>query len=141
MELSLRTFFWAVQILGFLMPPLILFVLIGKQKERRKRAAVLSLVLLAVMLISAAAMTLRPPIINAAAPREALSADDKAAIRYVSRGIYSANVPIFPMAAIVTEHTDDLLRWRTCYAFWGSVEHIYDINAGMYECTDPLTGW
>ena len=138
MELALRTVFWTVQILGFLLPPLILFLLIGAKQSRRKRAAMLAALLLIAELGAAVAMTLHPPIVDLSGSAESLTIEDKQTIRYVASGIYSDNIPIFPWMVVVTEHTDSVLRWRTHYAFWGTTEHIY---SDTYECTKPLTGW
>ena len=138
MELTLRTIFWTVQILGFLIPPLLLFVSIGAKASRRKRAAMLAALLLIAELGAAVTMTLHPPIVDSSSSSEVLTAGDKAAIRAVASGIYSENIPIFPWLVVITEHTDSVIRWRTHYAFWGTTEHIY---SDTYECTKPLTGW
>ena len=137
MELTLRTIFWTVQILGFLMPPLLLFVSIGAKASRRKRAAMLAALLLVVELCTAFVMTLHPPIVDFSSS-EVLTAEEKHTVRAVASGIYSTNIPIFPWLVVITEHTDSVIRWRTHYAFWGTTEHIY---SDTYECTKPLTGW
>ena len=138
MELTLRTIFWAVQILGFLMPPLLLFVLAGAKESRRRCAAMLAALLLIAELGAAVTMTLHPPIVDSSASSKLLTARDKDTIRAVASGIYSTNIPIFPWMVVVTEHTDSVLRWRTHYAFWGMTEHVF---GETYECTKPLTGW
>ena len=138
MELTLRTIFWAVQILGFLIPPLLLFVSIGAKASRRKRAAILAAILLAAELGTATAVTYCPPIVDTSSPSTALTAEEKHTVRAVASGIYSTNIPIFPWLVVITEHTDSVIRWRTHYAFWGTTEHIY---SDTYECTKPLTGW
>ena len=138
MELTLRTIFWAVQILGFLMPPLLLFVLVGAKESRRRCAAMLAALLLIAELGTAVTMTLHPPIVDSSSSSEVLTAEDKNTIRAVASGIYSTNIPIFPWMVVVTEHTDSVLRWRTHYAFWGMTEHVF---GETYECTKPLTGW
>lgn len=138
MELTLRTIFWAMQILGFLMPPLLLFVLVGAKESRRRCAAMLAVLLLIAELGAAVTMTLHPPIVDSSSSSEVLTAGDKDTIRAVASGIYSTNIPIFPWMVVVTEHTDSVLRWRTHYAFWGMTEHVF---GETYECTKPLTGW
>jgi len=101
MELTLRTIFYTIQILGFILPPLILFVLLGKKASRRKKAAVLAAVLLAAELSAAAAMTLHPPIVSGFAVGTPLTSEEKRTVRAVASGIYSANIPIFPCLTVV----------------------------------------
>ncbi len=141
MELALRTVFTAVQILGILMPPLLLFVLLGRKPSRRRMAVLLSVILLAAELVLISALTLCPPIFNASEPKLALTDADKDAIRYVSAGIYSRNIPLFPVCVIVTKNTEDVLYFRTHYAFWGTTEHVFVKEKSMYECQKPLAGW
>ncbi len=139
MEYCILTIMWLVFLLTILILPTILFLIFGRKRKKRSRAALISLILLAFELFTILLLCAHPPIINLTVSK--LTEDSKEIIRDVSRGRFNDNTPTFPIAVIVTENANTLLRWRTFYGIWGSTEHIWDGIDKCYEMTDPLWRW
>ena len=141
--------FWAVQI-GITVA--IAFVIGGivraiEQTVRRKEAKLLPRVLVILVLICSilTALTLNPPVVCAEEHREAVGEELVQSVQSVSRGLYSANIPLVPAWVRITEVDGYTLNGRrgweaTIHYLWfGTVELEYDSLDG-YNITKPLFG-
>ena len=136
METIIITEMWILSVLGLILPPVILFLFLGRKQGKRKRAILLSSILLLGELLLLVLTVIHPPLFNASG--NPLSDESVEIVRYVSDGKFNDRTPIFPIAVVVTENSPVLLRWRTCYGIYGSTEHIWDVVNECYECTDQL---
>ena len=143
--------FWAVQI-GITVA--VAFVIGGivraiEQTVRRKKVKLLPRVLVILVLICSIliALTLNPPVVCAERCEKQFTEEMREPVQSVSRGLYSANIPLVPAWVKVTEasrHSIDgreeySLNFTIHYLWFGTVELEYDSPDG-YNITRSLFG-
>ena len=143
---------WAVQIGITVVAAFVIGGIIraAEQLIRKKRVNLLprALVMLVLIVAILAALTAEPPVICAEEHREAVGEELVQSVRSVSRGLYSANIPLVPAWVRITEVDGYTLNgqrgWEADftihYLWFGTVELEYDSLDG-YNVTKPLTGW
>ncbi len=119
MECLLRIFFYGIQIIGFGISACGLAKLLAW--NRRKLRIALAVIFLVLEGAGAAFLTYNP-IVSVPQPYEAYVTEDvREDIAGYNRGLYSSNIPVFPVCVRVTYADETELRTVTQYLFFGSV--------------------
>ena len=119
MEWLLRIFFCGIQISGFVLTACGLAKLLAW--NRRKLRIALAVIIL-VLEVASAAYLADNPVVSVPQEYEAYVTEaDREAIAGYNRGLYSANIPVFPVCVQVTYADETQIRTVTQYLFFGSV--------------------
>ena len=91
--------------------------------RKRKKLFSLLLVLFLTAECAGALCLSKNPIVTAPEEyRQYVSEEDREAIRSYNSGVYSTNIPVFPVHIRVLSATEKEIKVRTQYLFWGYTE-------------------
>lgn len=151
-EYILIALFWAIQLGITVVAAFVLGTVIRgvEQLIRKKKVKLLprALVMLVLIVAILAALTVNPPVVCPEQYKEQFTQEQHHAVQSVSRGLYSANIPLVPIWAEVTEIEEWQVDGQETYGveftihylWFGTVGIWYSSNDG-YSVEKPLTGW
>lgn len=116
----LRTGCYGIQIGGFALLAGIPAYLLSR--KRKKHFLWLLVVLLTAECAGAVYLSENPIVTVSKAYRQYVTEEDREDIRSFNTGVYSANIPVFPVHIRVISANENEIRVRTQYLFWGYTE-------------------
>ena len=116
----LRFVCYGIQILGIALVAALPAWLITRKKK--KGFALLLVIFLAAVCAGAAYLSRNPVVTVPKEYRAYVTEADREAIRSYNNGVYSTNIPVFPVYIRVISATKGEIRIRTQYLFWGYTE-------------------
>jgi len=116
----LRTGCYGIQIGGFALLAGIPAYLLSR--KRKKHFLWLLVVLLTAECAGAVYLSENPIVTVPKAYRQYVTEEDRENIRSFNTGVYSANIPVFPVHIRVISANENEIRVRTQYLFWGYTE-------------------
>ena len=129
-EVLVRILAWAVQIGGVLLLALLLGSAFhwAEQRFRRKKLKRFPRLLVALLLICVilTGLTLRPPVLCEASLEARIEPEWREAVRSVSSGLYSCNIPLVPVCV----HISDLNNFIRD----GEMEYIVEFEIWYFIC-------
>ena len=116
----LRVACYGIQIVGFGLIAALTAWLITR--KRKKWFFLLLMVFLTAECAGAVYLSQNPIVTVPKEYKPYVTEADREAIQSYNSGIYSTNIPVFPVHIHVTAATDTEIRVRTQYLFWGHTE-------------------